>query len=1318
MALFKLFETTLTDRDGNVLVGATITVTEAVTGFVPVIYSNRDGTAQLPSNVATSDAYGLVRFYVADGFYNLKQESANYSVTFNGVQIGSPLDGHDAAATITDTDKVLMSQGGKPVVATFAQFQGSLGNGLTDGDKVDITVSSAGQSWVIKALAVITSKIADKAVTLAKMADLTGPGTIGRTSAGAGGLIALTWAQVKSALGLVKADVGLSSVDNTADTDKPVSAPQASALAPKNSPVFTGPVTINGPSILPLVTMATTVIDVTVGRQRYPAAGNSALTFSATPVVSTVLRLVIDATSASTITIPNCIDKLTGAVIASVAVAAGARREILLEWDGANYRISDYADAAGVGVTDGDKVDITVSSGGTSWVIKAAAVITSKIAGGAVTLAKMANMASAGVLGNTASGAAPAVLSFSALKTAMAFVKGDVGLGNVDNTADTNKPVSTDQANTLAPKIAPVFSGVVTSPGATVAPIQTMAGTVIDVTQGRQIYNASGNATLTFSATPLAGTAFLLIVQATAESVITIAGMIDVTTGSSVPSFTVGAGIRREVLFDFDGTSYRISNYTDGGVGVSDGDKADVVVSGAGLIWTIKALAVSTGKLAAKAVTIAKIADLTGPGTIGRSAAGAGAVSELTWGQVKTAIGLANADNTADANKPVSGPQQTALDNKVDETSGTASNLTMTGVSALQGATQIVRTNTAGNVLNIAIPNKSTITGPTGNTFVLSGTIPDGQAVDWMLINGTASDVTITIPSCYSQAAGAQITTFVLKSNDVREILITKADATQMIYGEQQPPANTGATFGAYETIAAGATVDLGTVTSLNVSLTGTATVTSFGTVHPVTKFVTLAGSSNFTKSATMVIEGDDTFNGSPGDSFVARSTSAGNWRIDHISRADGENVSGFIPTQTVTAGTTTALKNGKGKNVAINGNTAITGFGNAANGTTKFVVMINSPTIAHLGAGATGPITCPGSKDIQAQQGDTFTAVCESNAWTITDYMRKTGESLNGFLASQNVASGSGTADLCAVNTRIISLTGSGTVTSFGVSPVAAVKFVTVNSTPSLTNGTNLVLPNNENIVCRAGDTFIASTSDGTIWTMMFYQRKDGQPLRLRLYDGVLSGLPAASGRPVGELAIIDEPAATGLTRPPASTKLRRVELVNDLLIDGTTKAWKFRGRQDLFVRGGTLAAPVLADFSLTGATGLIGEFMQTAAGLLSIAGTIVDIDIAVNRKTTATGTPTAALFIGSVEVARATFSANVNSVARICAKIVVLDANTQYVTFSAAPGAATNVTPGNLYTSINLNTALTWSVQISGAGTAADVHNVSMISVAVGAG
>lgn len=44
-------------------------------------------------------------------------------------------------------------------------------------------------------------------------------------------------------------------------------------------------------------------------------------------------------------------------------------------------------------------------------------------------------------------------ITAAALKTALTLVKGDVGLGNVDNTSDVNKPVSTAQATAIALKV-------------------------------------------------------------------------------------------------------------------------------------------------------------------------------------------------------------------------------------------------------------------------------------------------------------------------------------------------------------------------------------------------------------------------------------------------------------------------------------------------------------------------------------------------------------------------------------------------------------------------------------------------------------------------------------------------------------------------------------------------------------------------------------------------------------------------------------------------------------------------------------------------
>lgn len=82
---------------------------------------------------------------------------------------------------------------------------------------------------------------------------------------------------------------------------------------------------------------------------------------------------------------------------------------------------------SGGGISDGDKGDITVSGSGATWTID----------NGAVSLAKMADMATASILGrNTAGTGAPEVLSAATTKTLLS-------LNNVDNTSDATKNSAT-----------------------------------------------------------------------------------------------------------------------------------------------------------------------------------------------------------------------------------------------------------------------------------------------------------------------------------------------------------------------------------------------------------------------------------------------------------------------------------------------------------------------------------------------------------------------------------------------------------------------------------------------------------------------------------------------------------------------------------------------------------------------------------------------------------------------------------------------------------------------------------------------------------
>jgi hypothetical protein len=80
---------------------------------------------------------------------------------------------------------------GNTLVVSAPGPQGPAGAGgggsISDGDKGDITVSNSGATWSVDAGAISTAKIADDAVTFAKLQNITGPSLIGRSgSAGTG----------------------------------------------------------------------------------------------------------------------------------------------------------------------------------------------------------------------------------------------------------------------------------------------------------------------------------------------------------------------------------------------------------------------------------------------------------------------------------------------------------------------------------------------------------------------------------------------------------------------------------------------------------------------------------------------------------------------------------------------------------------------------------------------------------------------------------------------------------------------------------------------------------------------------------------------------------------------------------------------------------------------------------------------------------------------------------------------------------------------------------------------------------------------------
>lgn len=124
---------------------------------------------------------------------------------------------------------VYLSNGGGSInVEAPAGFAGSYTLTLPSSSPTGFLKATAG---VLSAVATIgTTEITNDSVTNAKLANMATKTYKGRTSAGTGDPEDVPVATLKTDLALTKADVGLGSVDNTSDVNKPVSTATQTAL--------------------------------------------------------------------------------------------------------------------------------------------------------------------------------------------------------------------------------------------------------------------------------------------------------------------------------------------------------------------------------------------------------------------------------------------------------------------------------------------------------------------------------------------------------------------------------------------------------------------------------------------------------------------------------------------------------------------------------------------------------------------------------------------------------------------------------------------------------------------------------------------------------------------------------------------------------------------------------------------------------------------------------------------------------------------------------------------------------------------------------
>lgn len=94
-------------------------------------------------------------------------------------------------------------------------------------------------------------------------------------------------------------------------------------------------------------------------------------------------------------------------------------------------------------------------------------------------------------------------------------------------------------------------------------------------------------------------------------------------------------------------------------------------------------------------------------------------------------------------------------------------------------------------------------------------------------------------------------------------------------------------------TVASATTTDIGAATSEHVSITGTTTITGFGTVAAGTRRTgRFTGALTLTHNATsLILPGGANITTAAGDRFSARSLGSGNWVVDWYQRANGQAI-------------------------------------------------------------------------------------------------------------------------------------------------------------------------------------------------------------------------------------------------------------------------------------------------------------------------------------------------------------------------------------------------------------------------------------------